>query len=60
MATPNTKDDNKVVDENALAQTSSVTDGEVLPEDIDHAYLQASKTTKFYRGVLFQMILFGT
>lgn len=27
--------------------------------EVDNAYLSASKTTKFYRGVLFQMILFG-
>jgi hypothetical protein len=59
MATPNTKDDSKVVDENALDQTTSIANGEVLTEEIDHGYLAASKTTKFYRGVLFQMILFG-
>jgi len=60
MATPTAKDDNKIVDENALAQTTSCNDGEVLTEEIDEAYLRASKTTKFYRGVLFQMIMFGT
>lgn len=27
--------------------------------EIDDAYLRSSWTTKFYRGVLFQMILFG-
>lgn len=27
--------------------------------EIDEAYLRASKTTKFWRSVLFQMILFG-
>ncbi|KAK8853498.1 hypothetical protein IAR55_004205 [Kwoniella newhampshirensis] len=27
--------------------------------EIDHAYLNASKFTKFFRGTLFQMILFG-
>lgn len=30
-----------------------------LGEEIDHAYLNASRTTRFYRGTLFQMILFG-
>lgn len=29
------------------------------PAEIDEAYLRASKTTKFWRSVLFQMILFG-
>lgn len=28
-------------------------------DDVDQKYLVASKTTKFYRGVLLQMILFG-
>ncbi|RBR10207.1 uncharacterized protein FIESC28_09593 [Fusarium coffeatum] len=60
MATTTTKDDNKTVDENALDHTTSYNDGEVLTEEIDEAYLRASKTTKFYRGVLFQMIMFGT
>lgn len=27
--------------------------------DIDNAYLQSSKMTRFLQGVLFQMILFG-
>ena len=27
--------------------------------EIDEAYLRGSKTTKFWRSVLFQMILFG-
>jgi hypothetical protein len=27
--------------------------------DIDHEYLSAPKHIKFYRGVLFQMVLFG-
>lgn len=27
--------------------------------EVDHEYLNAPKKTKFYRGVLFQMILFG-
>ena len=29
------------------------------PFEVDQAYLNASKSTRFYRGVLFQMILFG-
>ncbi|WVR07876.1 hypothetical protein IAU60_004919 [Kwoniella sp. DSM 27419] len=28
--------------------------------EIDHAYLNASKSTRFYRGTLFQMIMFGS
>lgn len=30
------------------------------PFEVDQKYLVASKSTKFYRGVLLQMILFGT
>lgn len=32
---------------------------EVVDQDIDHEYLASSKWPKFYRGVLFQMLLFG-
>ncbi|ODN94672.1 membrane protein [Cryptococcus wingfieldii CBS 7118] len=34
-------------------------DGELEDGMVDHAYLNASKSTKFYRGTLFQMFLFG-
>ncbi|KAK6213156.1 major facilitator superfamily transporter [Colletotrichum tabaci] len=40
------------------AGTSYVYDGGLVDE-IDEAYLRAPKSTRFYRGVLFQMILFG-
>ena len=30
-----------------------------LPLEIDETYLAASKSTKFWRSVLFQMVLFG-
>jgi hypothetical protein len=33
--------------------------GEQVTDAIDPAYPSASQFTKFYRGVLFQMILFG-
>ena len=32
---------------------------ERIEEDIDHNFLVAPKRVKFYRGVFFQMILFG-
>ncbi|KAF5966685.1 major facilitator superfamily transporter [Fusarium coicis] len=59
MATPAPKDDTKISGHNDLAPTTSYIDGEVLDAGIDYAYLNASKPTKFYRSVLFQMILLG-
>ncbi|KAJ4244598.1 hypothetical protein NW762_014454 [Fusarium torreyae] len=60
MATSNIKDNDKVTDENDLAPATSFRDTGSPTEEIDYAYLQASKFTKFYKGILFQMILFGT
>ncbi|KAM0542731.1 hypothetical protein ACHAPJ_012664 [Fusarium lateritium] len=60
MATSSIKDHDKVTGENDLVPTISFPDAELPTEEIDHAYLRASKFTKFYKGVLFQMILFGT
>ncbi|KAL5603968.1 hypothetical protein FOVSG1_006718 [Fusarium oxysporum f. sp. vasinfectum] len=59
MTTSKTKDDSKFPGENNLAPTTSYANDENLVEDIDDAFLRASKFTKFYRGVLFQMILLG-
>ncbi|KZL63676.1 membrane protein (major facilitator superfamily transporter) [Colletotrichum tofieldiae] len=59
MATSLTKDDNKVPDTTDLAAGSSHVYDEGLIDEVDDAYLRAPKFTKFYRGVLFQMILFG-
>lgn len=59
MATPAPKDDTKISGHNDLALITSYVDGEVLDAGIDYAYLNASKPTKFYRSVLFQMILLG-
>ncbi|KAF5578300.1 major facilitator superfamily transporter [Fusarium pseudoanthophilum] len=59
MATSVPKDDTKISGHNDLALTTSYVDGEVLDAGIDYAYLNASKPTKFYRSVLFQMILLG-
>lgn len=59
MATPQKKDDNRVADtEDVAAGTSHVYDGGHVDE-VDDGYVRATKFTKFYRGVLFQMILFG-
>ncbi|KAH7199380.1 major facilitator superfamily domain-containing protein [Fusarium oxysporum] len=59
MATSVPKDDTKISGHNDLAPTTSYIDGEVLDTGIDHGYLNAPKFTKFYRSVLFQMILLG-
>ncbi|KAG5743952.1 hypothetical protein H9Q69_005044 [Fusarium xylarioides] len=59
MATSVPKDDTKITGHNDLAPSTSYIDGEVLDAGIDYAYLNASKPTKFYRSVLFQMILLG-
>nr|RBR00903.1 hypothetical protein FVER53263_01577 [Fusarium verticillioides] len=59
MATPAPKDDTKISGHNDLAPITSYVDGEVLDAGIDYACLNASKPTKFYRSVLFQMILLG-
>lgn len=47
----------KMADEQVIARTDSMEATEVI--EVDTAYLQGSTFTKFYRGVLFQMILFG-
>ncbi|KAL5587004.1 hypothetical protein ACKRZS_003624 [Fusarium odoratissimum] len=59
MATSVPKDDTKISGHNDLAPTTSYIDGEVLDAGIDYGYLNAPKFTKFYRSVLFQMILLG-
>ncbi|RKL44800.1 hypothetical protein BFJ72_g3451 [Fusarium proliferatum] len=59
MATAAPKDDTKISGHNDLAPTNSYIDGEVLDAGIDYGYFNASKFTKFYRSVLFQMILLG-
>ncbi|KAK1962207.1 major facilitator superfamily transporter [Colletotrichum sublineola] len=60
MATStHTKDSNKVPDTTDVAVGTSHVYDAGPTEEIDEAYLRASKFTKFYRGVLFQMILFG-
>lgn len=58
MAPEPTKDDTKVDDTNELGTVPS----HVIEADhygIDDAYLRAPKFTKFWRSVLWQMILFG-
>lgn len=48
----------KKTDENMrpILKTESMVATEVI--EVDAAYLSSSSTTKFYRGVLFQMILY--
>jgi hypothetical protein len=59
MATTAKNDDSKVSPSLELTNTTSQTDDRGQVDGLDDGYLHASKTTKFYRGVLFQMILFG-
>ncbi|KAF5673614.1 major facilitator superfamily transporter [Fusarium circinatum] len=59
MTTSVPKGDTKNSGHNDLAPTTSYVDGEVLDAGIDYSYLNTSKFTKFYRSVLFQMILLG-
>ncbi|KAI1018094.1 hypothetical protein LB504_003837, partial [Fusarium proliferatum] len=59
MATSVPKDDTKISGHSDLAPTTSYIDGEVLDAGTDYGYLNASKFPKFYRSVLFQMILLG-
>ncbi|KAH6671961.1 membrane protein [Halenospora varia] len=62
MATPDSKDDTKAAAEvdvqNATVDNYVVDDGEYFAE-IDQAYLTSTWFPKFFRSVLFQMILFG-
>ncbi|TDZ34527.1 UNC93-like protein 2 [Colletotrichum spinosum] len=59
MADSTAKDSSKVADTADLAAVSSRVNGGAQGVEVDDAYLRASKSTKFYRSVLFQMILFG-
>lgn len=59
MATSQPKDDSKIADRAELATVASYTDNGGQGSEVDEAYLRASSLTKFYRSVLFQMILFG-
>lgn len=62
MSTPAT--DGKALEakgdvEVVLHAVEPITAHEIDPLEIDQSYLSASTTTKIFRGVLFQMILFG-
>ncbi|CAG8196454.1 unnamed protein product [Penicillium olsonii] len=59
MDTSTAKDDNKVPSSPALATIDSHSNERGQIEEFDDGYLQASTFSRFYRGVLFQMILFG-
>ncbi|TDZ44891.1 UNC93-like protein 2 [Colletotrichum trifolii] len=59
MADSTAKDSSKVADTADLATVSSHVNGGAQSVEVDDAYLRASKSTKFYRSVLFQMMLFG-
>lgn len=53
----NLKDDDKIVDPEA--DVHIVTAGGQADEEVDQAYMSASKSTRIFRSVLVQMILFG-
>jgi hypothetical protein len=59
MDTSQIKDDKSPVTVQDFADFSYTNEEEQVSGAIDEAYLTASWFTKFYRGVLFQMILFG-
>ena len=59
MAASSKNDDTKVPPSLGLANVASEIDDDGQVDGFDDAYLHASKSTKIYRGVLFQMILFG-
>ncbi|KAK7428884.1 hypothetical protein QQZ08_004654 [Neonectria magnoliae] len=59
MASSQAKDHGKIADSAELAAVSSYVDHEDQGSEPDEAYLRASPFTRFYRGVLFQMVLFG-
>ena len=65
MATPHPRDFEETVKSDHITRVDSDS-GPVAENsqwdqvgDIDEAYLHASKTTKLWHGVLFQMVLFG-
>lgn len=49
--------DDKSPEEQAVTRVDSNMATEVI--EVDTAYLSSDRFTKFYRGVLFQMIMFG-
>ncbi|KAH8660302.1 membrane protein [Xylariales sp. PMI_506] len=62
MASLQTKDDKTAIGSELAAVPSNLnTSGENMDQsmEIDEAYLRSSRFTKIFRGVLFQMILFG-
>jgi hypothetical protein len=59
MATSAVNDDSKTSPSLELTNITSHTDDRAQTDRLDDAYLHASTSTKIYRGVLFQMILFG-
>ena len=59
MATSKSQEDKNIaVEAYNVPNTNSAHKSEPVAE-VDEAYMSASWFTKFYRGVLFQMILFG-
>jgi hypothetical protein len=53
----NLKDDDKIVDPEA--DVHIIAAGGQVEEEVDQAYMSASKSTRMFRSVLVQMILFG-
>jgi hypothetical protein len=59
METTQSKDNKKIPTAVQDVPTATHTNREQVTDGIDPAYLTSSRFTKFYRSVLFQMILFG-
>lgn len=59
MANSAVNDDSKASPSLELANITSHTDDRGQTDGLDDALLNVSTFTKVYRGVLFQMILFG-
>lgn len=59
ITTTTKKEDTKMADEQVVVRTESPGPEATEVIEVDTAYLQARRFTKVYRGVLFQMVLFG-
>jgi hypothetical protein len=59
MTTSAVNDESEASPSLELTNITSHTDDRGQTDGLDDAYLHASASTKVYRGVLFQMILFG-
>jgi hypothetical protein len=59
MGIVRSKDNSSAAEATDVSRVNSNAQNGVQNSGIDDAYLRASRPTKFFKGVLFQMILFG-